>query len=363
MNKFLKRLILIFLTIVVIGALVGQYFCPLFHNLPQPTGPYSVGNVLYHWRTTQTILDPKYQEFNGEVFYPTTKAQSLKKFNYQPHKIDALKEILATDSSIPRFIWKQLLSNITTFTEPNTPLAPTESLYPVILYLPGIGSEDLHNVYLEELASHGYVVVAIEPPYDVLVSVFPDKIITIDPVLKKAVKDTDRTQIYTYRNQAHVRWNYYIESSLKNIHELNVDQKSIFYQKLDLEKIGLIGHSHGGAVVTDFCQKNIICKAGINMDGWTKTYNSGQSFDTPFLFLLSESGEMPEMHDLFKNNKRPDFKKVVIAGAGHGAFSDGILTKQPLAQWLGVVTKGARQVRKHISENIVTFFNTYLKNK
>ena len=48
------------------------------------------------------------------------------------------------------------------------------------------------------------------------------------------------------------------------------------------------------------------------MDGWTKTYNSSQRFETPFLMLLSESGEMPEMQELFKNNTRDTFTKVVV---------------------------------------------------
>ena len=97
------------------------------------------------------------------------------------------------------------------------------------------------------------------------------------------------------------------------------------------------------------------------MDGWTKTYSSSQRFETPFLMLLSESGEMPEMQELFKNNTRDTFTKVVVNGASHGAFSDGVLTKKAVAFLLGSGnTKDGYQLYREISEQLVQF-DQYLK--
>lgn len=334
----------------------------MLSQFPKPTGQYSVGSKLYHW--TDNNLEDKYKAFNVEVFYPSSNPKdSNKKFLYQPEKIDALKYIMSQQVSIPIFIWNRLLSGIYTFTEPNAPVASAQSKFPVIIHLPGIGSDNLYNVYLEELASYGYVIFAIEPPHDLLVTVFPgSKVIGIDPVLKKAADDVNRGEIYKYRYSAHVRWNGYINFALNKVRELNEDKNSMFYNKLDWGTIGLLGHSHGGAVVTDFCQKNKICKAGINMDGWTKTYNTGKYFDAPFLLLLSESGGMPEMQELLENNNRADFKKLVIPGAGHSAFSDHILIKPLAARIFGDSSANSVELRKEISHNIVTFFNKYLKD-
>ncbi len=331
-----------------------------------PTGQYAVGNSRYHWvmENQNQSLD-KRNEFNVDVFYPSSSEPKEKRtFRYQPKKMDALAIVKAQHSYTPQCIWHCLLSNMYSYAEPNAAISTKEIKYPVIVYLPGIGGEGLHSVYLEELASHGYVVVAIEPPYDILVTVFPNnEIITLDPTFQKAIEANNRDAIYAYRNQAHERWSNYIEFTLHKLQQLNEDKDSIFFQKLDFSQVGLMGHSHGGAVVTDFCAKHKSCKAGINMDGWTKTYNSSAPFETPFMFLLKEDGEMPEMHDFFSNNNRPDFHKIIIQGAGHAAFSDHILVKQPIARWLSIVTKNAQDVRIQISEHIVSFFDTYLKHQ
>ncbi len=359
----IKIVVISFITLIVIAVGVGWlYLCPLLYVFPHPTGHYSVGYSNYHWQDLQRKVTI---ECNVEIFYPSAMPKNVhNKFAYQPHKLKALEPIYAADSWLPRFVWHCMVSNMMSYAEPDAVIAATESAYPVILYLPGIGSEDLHNLYLEELASHGYVIAAIEPPQDILVTVFPgNNIITLDPELKKAITENNRDVIYAYRNNAHERWSNYILFTIEKLHALNGDPLSPFYKKLDLNLVGLLGHSHGGAVVTDFCQKNKLCKAGVNMDGWTKTYNTGQAFDAPFLFLLSETGQMPEMQPLFDNNVRPDFKKVTIHGAGHGAFSDGVLTKQPIGWLTGVVTTTkTSKVIKAIKDNLVTFFDKYLKS-
>lgn len=93
------------------------------------------------------------------------------------------------------------------------------------------------------------------------------------------------------------------------------------------------------------------------MDGWTKTYNSTESFTTPFLFMLSEHGYMPEMQLLFDNNQRTTFRKLIITNANHDSFTDGILLKWPLSL---LSKKQATTIRKNINKNIIQFFNTYL---
>ncbi len=366
LNKGIKILLFIVCVVVLMLTAAWYLFCPIFNDLPRPSGVYSVGNVLYHWKGGDTLgLSGKRNEFNVDIFYPSANDNNNKPlYAYQPALMYAFEVVKAKDSYVPQFVWHCLLSNTHTYTKPNVPLATTESVYPVLLYLPGIGGEDLHNVLLEELASHGYIICAIEPPYDTAVTAFPGgEIIPIDSTLKKAMDESNRDTIYAYRNQAHERWNKYIEFTIAKLQALNHDESSMFYQKLDLGHLGLMGVSHGGAVVTDFCANNKLCKAGINMDGWTKTYNSTRAFSTPFLFLTGQGGGMPEMQELFNNNKRPDFKHVAISGAEHGGFSDLILMKWPWVIFFGIVTQNADEVGKRKAQEIISFFDTYLRNK
>lgn len=359
MTKLVKFLIFIIaITALLIVIFINQFGLTLI-DMPSPTGQFSVGNVKLHWQNVNSEVDSKYKEFNVDVFYPTKKTD-LKKYDYHSKKMKAIASEVSKDSILPKFVWEKLLSNIHTYTKHNAEIIKTEAKFPIIIYLPGINSEDLHNLYLEELASHGYVIFAIEPPYDITATVLTNgEIITVDPYLKKIVKENNRDEIYKYRNKAHERWEQYIESAIKNIKDLNSDKMSMFYQKLDIDEIGLLGHSHGGAVALDFCQRNKICKAGIDMDGWTKTYNKGSIFENPFLFMLSETDEMPEMKDLLENNKNnPNFKKLIIEGADHGSFTDYIIAKKPF-----IISNNSEKIklRKYISETIASFFDNNLK--
>jgi dienelactone hydrolase len=363
MKKIYKILIGIIVILLLLFLFIFKSFCPLFENFPEPTGTHSVGVVYEHLKDPNLHYEQKERnEFNIQIFYPSNSDKS-KKYPYQPEKISALKKILPQYFILPFFVWNSLLSNIYCYAQPYGPIANSENKFPLIIYLPGIGSEDLHNLYLEELASHGYIIVAIEPPMDILVTVFSsEQIVQLDPTLAKAVKENNREEIYKYRDEAHKRWSKYIEFAISKLKELNEDKQSLFYQKLDLDNIGVMGHSHGGAVALDFCQKNKLCRAGINMDGWTKTYNSMEHFDIPFLFMLSEGMDQPGMQELLKNNQRPDYEQIVIEGAEHGSFSDGILQKN-LRQILGISKENYNQVRKEISKKNVSFFDKYLKKQ
>jgi hypothetical protein len=337
------------------------HYSPVLENMPQPNGIYAIGNVKYFVEDKkEQLLQKPRNRCNLDVFYPI-KIERKKTNLYQEKKIAAFKAIKG-NSFFKKLFWDWALRPVYTYTQPNVIISKIGAPYPIILFLPGIGGVNLYNSYLEELASHGFVVCAIEPPYDTYITVFPnEEIILLDPILEKAIREQNRTAIYDYRNQAHERWKIYVEYALKKLKELDDTPESPFYNMLNLESMGLLGHSHGGAVVIDLCQNSDQYKAGINMDGWTKTYNTANKVRVPFLFLSNKDGYMPEMEQFFKNNQQDSFKKNIISGASHGAFGDSF--KFPLPQLLGIVTKSTSLVRSEINKFLVSFFNAYLKEE
>jgi platelet-activating factor acetylhydrolase isoform II len=79
---------------------------------------------------------------------------------------------------VPGFLLGNL-KHITTNAIPSAPvaapMADDEPGYPVLIYLEGLGGFRQMNTFLvEELVSHGYVVVAIDQPYTATDVVFPD---------------------------------------------------------------------------------------------------------------------------------------------------------------------------------------------
>ena len=366
MKKINRFFIFIVVFVVVIVGISITHFFPLLHNTPLPSGHYAVGMSSYHWidyKRTESRLPSQKREINVEFFYPSNFNDHKEQlFPYHPAKMNALKKIKAKNTVLPYFVWNCLLSGIKSHAEPHAPLNTTESSYPIIIFLPGIAGDNIYNVYLEELASHGYIVAAIDPPFDTSVSVFSDgTIIELDSILKHAIAKMNRDEIYAYRTQAHKIWIADIEFVLNQIKTLNNDRSSLFYNKINLNSIGFMGHSHGGAVVTEYCATHDNCKAGVNLDGWTKTVNTTQGFDTPFMFLVNEKG-MDGINELFENMNPATTKKIEIGGAWHAAFSDYILVKKPLL-YIVKTFKEAEDVRNEINNYLVSFFDTYLKNK
>lgn len=360
--KKIKASIYFSLFFIVLLFLTKLFLFPILNNTPIPSGSYAVGTIHYYWidsSRTEPRLPSGKREIRVEFFYPSTRESKAALFPYQPEKIDALKFIKSKNSNLPSFVWNYMLSSIHSHAEPNAPLSSTESVYPLILYLPGIGGDNLHNVYLEELASHGYIVVALEPTFDTSVTVVSDgTIVGLDPTLEYAGKHKLSDEIYAYRTKAHRLWSDDIDFVVKRLETINNDSTSPFYKKLDLKNIGFLGHSHGGAVVTDYCGKHDVCKVGINMDGWTKTVNTTQGFNKPFMFLLNEEG-LDDVNELYSNMNQKISQKIKIRGAKHAAFSDYILLKKPLIYFY--VAKDPESVRKQISNYLVTFFDRWLK--
>ncbi|MBK8249705.1 MAG: hypothetical protein IPK85_20235 [Gemmatimonadetes bacterium] len=82
---------------------------------------------------------------------------------------------LAKALNLPAFAF-QHLSRTPTHTWPEVPLQWKEARWPVMLFSHGfgVGYESQNTLQMEELASHGYVVVSIDHPYEAGVVVFPN---------------------------------------------------------------------------------------------------------------------------------------------------------------------------------------------
>lgn len=350
---------------IIILVLLVKFYCPLFYDLPLSSGYYGVGVTSYHWideQRTDFNMPSGKREIMVDVFYPAVKS-SEKNGIYQKRKMSLFKNHLSKEYWLARYFGNFLLHTGNDYTQLGASVAlQEEESYPVVIFLPGIGGGTSYTTYITELVSYGYVVTAITPPGDVAVMEFSDgNIVEVNEVLAHASKHMLRDKIYAYRTQAHTVWKADIHFVIKQLNALNDDPGSTFFHKLDLNNLGLMGHSHGGAVVTDFCSTNKVCKAGINMDGWTKTVPI-QPFSTPFLFLMQEEG-LDDVTAFYAQLNPATAQKIHIPHALHGAFSDDILLKQPLARWLGVVQKNADQVRRQIIQHIREFFDRYLKSR
>jgi predicted dienelactone hydrolase len=104
----------------------------------------------------------------------------------------------------------------------------------------------------EDLASHGYVVVGFDAPYRSAVVVFPDGQVIVRTPENNADLFTDSEQEHLATRLVEA-WS--ADMSFSQLEQLNSsDPSGRFRGRLDLQRVGVFGHSLGGATALQFCQ-------------------------------------------------------------------------------------------------------------
>jgi hypothetical protein len=96
---------------------------------------------------------------------------------------------------------------------------------------------------------------------------------------------------------------------------------------LDLEHVGIMGLSGGGAAAGQFCVTDERCKAGINLTGFMNGDIVDINLDTPFFFFSEEELWCPDcyVNDLLYKRAESDAYQMKIRGARHTSFGDAML--------------------------------------
>jgi dienelactone hydrolase len=231
----------------------------------------------------------------------------------------------------------------------------------------------------EDLASHGYVVVGFDAPYRSFVVVFPDgRVIGRAPQNNAdLVSGAQQEQLARKLVRA---WTADLSFAVNQLERLNVsDPSGKFLGRLDTQRVGVFGHSLGGAIALQFCHDDARCRAGIDVDGAPFGSVLAEGVTQPFLFLLSDhrgevdDTEAPEAIRQARANIRSLYNRlpgerrleIEIRGANHFLFSDGALLKSPLAmralRTLGILDLDSRRQVAVTAHCIRTFFDVHLK--
>lgn len=242
--------------------------------LPNPTGSHPVGRMEFDWvdeSRPDLLASPRQKrELDVFVWYPAGDTSTSKRAVY-------LRENWLR--SLRRPFPSPDIRHVETHAWQNAPVArPAGTGWPLVVLSSGFGGTPESYTFLaEELASRGYVVAAPANTYAGPTVVFPN----------------GRIAITDYRNidpDALIRiWADDIGTVIKKLTELNRDSASPVSGRLDLNRIGVIGHSFGGAASAQFCSTGNACSAGIDMDGALHGEALRTATSKPFLFLLSGS--------------------------------------------------------------------------
>lgn len=291
--------------------------------LPPLTGSYEVGVKSYHLMDDSrdepfTESTDDHRELMMQIWYPSVNTTDATVYDYMdPTTFQWLK----TQSPVPLFT---IPSDAYRFVRPHAKqdvmLALSEKPYPVLIFSHGYdGVYQIYTSFIEDMVSHGYIVVSINHPHIAGITVFPDgKSIDIAPV---PIKNREE--------------HFYL--SLRTVVEdakFVLDQISQFNQtvgpwqgRFDLSRVGMYGHSFGGAATAVCCLEDDRFKAGLTLDGvFYENFLNG-SIDEPFLMMFTQARYLDdEGADLMWDRLQNNSYRLGIEGSSHYSYTDvGIL--------------------------------------
>jgi dienelactone hydrolase len=373
-----------------------------------PTGEWLVGTRVLDLTDPSRIdaLDPAKgaRRILTRVWYPTSdSSKSEKAIIVSKAQADALINLM----DIPASLTNQ---GVRGYAYQNAPPLPGKA-WPVIFFdHGGFSMENQNTMLMEDLASHGYVVFALNHPRESLVSEFPDGTIIraerglggsgnnsgstdsnatlseatgrIADAAKENARATSDQERYAALHTI-TRYSPYVESrpgmevrigdilflrsSLKAL-----NQTGFLAGCFDPENVGLIGHSMGGYTVGETILRHPEqFTMAINLDGPQLGWNETQTVQIakPMLFMYSThmnlggtTINMDGINRVWADTAKAPVLEVTIEGMGHFNFTD--LGKMPILKLYGFLgpIDGNRGVELY-SQVVKRFLNVWLKGE
>jgi len=313
------------------------------HRLPQVTGPYVVTTATYTYvdknRIEQFSKQPSNRFVNVEFWYPEQ----------------------------------------------------ADETFPLLVFSHGaFGIKDSNTSTFTELASHGYVVVSIDHPYHSFYTVSEDgKLVMVDSAYMQEVNNANKEGIYSLGEffELTQKWMKLRTDDMNFVVDMIVEQANQShdpaYGRIDTQKIGVFGHSMGGAASVALSRKRDDIDAVVNIDApffSELVYNEDENemtaksepYTIPLFNIYSDDvwiqldNSYTYVANKLSNENFKDAYSVHFQGAKHLSLTDLPLFSPILANLL----QGGRKaevdkydVIETQNELILEFFNYVLKNQ
>ncbi|MBG0560202.1 alpha/beta hydrolase family protein [Actinoplanes aureus] len=334
-------------------------------TLPAPTGPHRVGTVSLHLvdrsRPDKIAGPGRPLELMAGVWYPAAR--------------DARRRPVAP--WMPVASWRALLESVgfdpdaasapLTAGHQGAPVLRRAGRLPVIMYSHGNNTCRAETtIVVQELASHGYVVVNVDSTYDGF-SEFPDG--------RLAVSADDLP--FTPWDHAHdVR---FVLDRLEDVaagRNPDAGRRALpagLGAALDLRRVGMFGWSKGATATALVMNEDRRVRAGIGFDGEMQSQPPVAGLDRPFMLMTAEFTRASEPSvEEFWSLLRGWRLNVHAVGAAHGSYNDQQwlvpqlaaltgMSDEDLASWIGTLDP-TRAVRVQQAYPLA-FFNLHLRRQ
>jgi dienelactone hydrolase len=296
-----------------------------------------------------------HREIMVQLWYPTEIVQGERALYMDPVTFDWLKH----QSPIPLFmIPDQAYTFVNTHAFVNVSCAP--GIFPVVLFSHGYdGVRAIYTSLIEDLVSHGFIVAAINHPYIAGVTVFPDgRTVELAPVPEDSEQQTDYFETAFRAVTGDIRFTLDYLAQTEGINTLLSDH-------LDLDRVGIYGHSFGGGATVDVCAHDPRFSAGATLDGFFRGNATEQGLDRPLLFMLAEGRGAGSDIQMLWEKLIGNAYRAEVNGSAHYSYTDVGILLSHLAPLLprSVLGFGSIDAERlvHITNSFLRgFFDVYL---
>ena len=326
-----------------------------------PSGPFKIGTQTFELtdenRTeaySDSVDSPR--KIKVQVWYPTDNVENLNRVKWISEG-KTLTRQLAKSMHAPYFLLDHL-ADIDSNSYEDALISNAFESYPVVVISHGWkGFRELHTDYAEALASNAYIAISIDHTYGSQYVSFEngEEAFLNKDALPSIVSPS---QFNDHANQLATTYGDDVKLVLDDLPNLKLN--------LDLNRIGLLGHSTGGGgdVYASTTDKRV--KALLGFDAWVnplkpETLKKGLSM--PALFVRSEQwGKGPNnkaLDTIIKNSDQSSF--LQMDETKHVDFSMSYMIS-PILEHVGFIGKlGGEQSSEIQKRLILDFFNQTLK--
>src|SRR5687768_6010986 len=279
-------------------------------TLPAPTGSRAVGVATYEWTDSARIdslsSPPGVRRVLGRVWYPARRVPGTPSAPYVTHTGPETNE------------WLLLHRRVRAHAQARAPFLDAGTRAPVLVFATGRSTATFDYTALgEDLASHGYVVIGVDSPHHSKVllsdgSLAPIRFPSMGPAtypngFDAAQEPMNRVVVADLRFVLH------------HLPSLNRDDP-VLRGHLDLDRVGMAGHSNGGMAGSRACAAETMCRTFFSIEGMqtrelrlggvTKPYGLAYSEQTLAVDTLGVFTEM-------RLHAKAPLVLYRVSGAGH----------------------------------------------
>ncbi|KAH8588692.1 Alpha/Beta hydrolase protein, partial [Bisporella sp. PMI_857] len=345
--------------------------------LPNLTGPYDVGTTVLEivdsTRSDPFSPTPQSRDLVVTLFYPTQSNFSENctlAYQFPPSTAAFADSYFGLPGGTSGAFQTRACKD--------APLARPD--LPLLLFTPGLGAPRLtYSSNLAEIASYGWNVASVDHPYETLVVEYPDgRVVFGNPLLPSNATESEANDWYLKRLDVRVADVISVLNGLSN--PLVVSRipgfKPVSSSETEAcrnvsgfrtDKIGIYGHSFGGATSLMAITNDTRFQAGINLDGslWGSAIEEGT--DVPFMIMSRPGFANNQSWAAAWPNLRGFKREYLVDGALHNSYTDLPIfrdllgDKFPPGQDVGPIT-GSRMLAI-VTGFVDAFFGRFLKNQ